>query len=312
MSVENRDVAIEAADVKKFFGEIPAVLGVDLQVRAGTMVGLIGPDGSGKTTLLRMLCGLLVPDDGALRILGYDPIREWEHCKRDFGYMPQRFSLYPDLTVAENMRFFADVYKLTKAQRRERTARLLKFSRLDSFSHRKAGELSGGMKQKLALSCTLIHTPKLLILDEPTTGVDPVSREEFWTILKELKAEGVTVLVTTPYMDEAALCDWSALMYKGKILAQGTPAQLVAQFPYHLLCVYTPEAQHTAAILKKEESFLGVELYGDRVHIAVEDPQSGRKQVENILRTLFVPFTSIEIGTPGLEDTFVYLVKKHS
>jgi ABC-2 type transport system ATP-binding protein len=312
MQGNNRNYTVEVKGIKKSFGEIPAVLGVDLQVHQGDMIGLIGPDGAGKTTLLRMLCGLLVPDEGKLSVLGFDPVRELDDLKQDFGYMPQRFSLYPDLTVSENMRFFADIYGLSKAQRRERTDRLLKFSQLDSFTDRKAGDLSGGMKQKLALSCTLIHTPKLLILDEPTTGVDPVSREEFWMILSELKAQGVTILVTTPYMDEAAQCDGAALMYGGKILAQGTPDQLVARFPHHLICVYTPEARHAAAILQKEESFLSVELYGDRVHIAVDDPEEGKRRVENILRTLYVPFTSVEIGEPGLEDAFVFLVKKYS
>ncbi len=312
MQEKERNFAVEVKGIKKSFGEIPAVLGIDLEVRAGDMVGLIGPDGAGKTTLLRMLCGLLVPDEGKLSVLGFDPVDELDRFKQDFGYMPQRFSLYPDLTVAENMRFFADIYRLSKAERRQRTERLLKFSRLDPFSDRRAGALSGGMKQKLALSCTLIHTPKLLILDEPTTGVDPVSRQEFWTILNELKAEGVTILVTTPYMDEAARCDRAALMYEGKILAQGTPDQLVARFPHNLICVYTPEARHAATILKKEETFLSVELYGDRVHIAVDDPKEGKRRVETILRTLYVPFSSVEIGEPGLEDAFVYLVKKHS
>ncbi len=297
-------------DLVKSYDQVSAVKSLDLEVVSGAMYGLIGPDGAGKTTLLRVLCGLLTPDSGEVQVLGFNPITELARIKDAIGYMPQRFSLYPDLSVAENMRFFADIYRIPKQERIERTERLMQFSRLEPFKDRMAHALSGGMKQKLALSCTLMHTPKLLILDEPTTGVDPVSRVEFWNILRELKDQGVTILVTTPYMDEASLCDRAALMYDGKILAEGTPDQITERYPNKLIRVITEEAHNAAEALKPNEAFESVELYGDRVHVAVRETARGIDLSKELLGRNNVTYDSVAKCEPHLEDIFVHLVKQ--
>ena len=205
---------VQVTDVRKSYGATRAVDGLSFAVQQGELFGLIGPDGAGKTTLLRMLVTLLRPDSGAITVQGFDVARDLGHIRNITGYMPQRFSLYPDLSVDQNLRFFADLFEVPVQEIQERKTRLYRFSRLEAFSSRLAGKLSGGMKQKLALSCTLIHDPVLLVLDEPTTGVDPVSRTEFWTILRELRDQGVTIVVSTPYMDEALLCDTVIILHE--------------------------------------------------------------------------------------------------
>ncbi len=220
-----QDDAITITGLRKTFNGLTAVDGIDLQVRRGEIFGLVGPDGAGKTTTMRLLAGLLDPDAGGARVAGFDVQRQTEAMKRQIGYMPQRFSLYGDLTVAENMRFFATIYQVPRAERLARQQRLLEFSRLEPFLKRQAQFLSGGMKQKLALACVLMHTPQVLFLDEPTTGVDPVSRRDFWKILYSLLQEGVTLFVSTPYMDEAERCTRVALMNRGRIIFCGTPAR---------------------------------------------------------------------------------------
>lgn len=305
MNAPNNQNAVKVRNLRKSFGSIEAVQGMNLELRSGEMYGLIGPDGAGKTTVLRILCGLLVADDGEVRLLGFDPVRQPERIRDVIGYMPQKFSLYPDLTVAENMRFFTDIYHVSKAERLRITERLVQFSRLGPFADRKAGALSGGMKQKLALSCTLIHTPKLLILDEPTTGVDPVSRGEFWDILRDLRQEGVTILVTTPYMDEASLCDRISLMFEGYILAEGTPDQIIAEFPEHIIRVYTGRPQEVAEILKQKGDFRSVHVFGDRVHVAVKDVKKSKQLIEQLLEKSSADYGSIAEAKPDLEDVFV-------
>ena len=298
---------ISVRGLQKSYGELPAIRGLDLEVQSGLMYGLIGPDGAGKTTLLRILCGLILPDGGEVRVMGFDPVGEQDRIKDLIGYMPQRFSLYPDLTVAENMRFFADIYNVPKAEREQTTRRLFQFSRLGPFADRKAGALSGGMKQKLALSCTLIHTPKLLILDEPTTGVDPVSRGEFWDILSELRREGVTILVTTPYMDEASLCHRITLMFQGRALVQGRPEHVTADFPHNIIRIYTDEVQSAGEALKRESGFGSVHLFGDRIHVAVSDVSTSLERIKKALENAQIAFSSIEEAKPDMEDVFVNL-----
>ncbi len=222
-------VRLEA--VSRVFGTVVAVDAVSLALPAGGIVGLVGSDGAGKTTLLRMIATMIAPSSGTIRVGGRDAVGDRAGVKELIGYMPQRFGLYQDLTVAENLDFFMDIYGITGAVRRARRARYLGFSNLLPFVDRKAGDLSGGMKQKLGLACVLVHEPKVLILDEPTNGVDPVSRQEFWDILADMRQTGMTILVSTAYIDEGERCDRLLLMHKGRILADAAPAEVRAGFP---------------------------------------------------------------------------------
>jgi ABC-2 type transport system ATP-binding protein len=221
---------VVASGVSRRFGALTAVSDVSFRLPAGAIVGLVGSDGAGKTTLLRMLAALLPPDAGTVAVAGRNVLRERSAVKELIGYMPQRFGLYQDLTVAENLDFFMDIYGITGEERRRRRERYLGFSNLLPFTDRRAGDLSGGMKQKLGLACVLVHEPRVLILDEPTNGVDPVSRQEFWQILAEMKQAGMTILVSTAYLDEGERCDRLLLMHNGHILADAAPAEVRAEF----------------------------------------------------------------------------------
>jgi ABC-2 type transport system ATP-binding protein len=302
---------IEIRNLVKRYGAVTAVDGVNLRVSEGEMVGLIGPDGAGKTSTLRMLCGLVAPDSGDCFIAGRHALRDSRFVRSIVGYMPQRFSLYPDLTVEENLRFFADLFQVDRAERESRLGRLLQFSRLGPFSRRRAAALSGGMKQKLALSCTLIHTPKILFLDEPTTGVDPVSRREFWDILGDLRKQGVTLLVTTPYMDEAAKCDRVALMDRGRILRAEKPDSMAGLFRHTLLEVECGNNVRAARAQSASGRFVNVQSYGDRVHVSGEGTAA---EVSGLVQTVLAE-NGLEAGRPkqirpGIEDVFVELLTK--
>jgi ABC-2 type transport system ATP-binding protein len=269
---------------------------------------LIGPDGAGKTTTMRTLCTLLPLEDGQMRLAGFDVRKDITSIRSLLGYMPQRFSLYPDLSVEQNLMFFADLFGVTEVEKKDRLPRLYHFSKLEPFKNRLAKQLSGGMKQKLALSCTLIHTPQILILDEPTTGVDPVSRREFWQILQQLRDEGVTILVSTPYMDEALLCNRVAFMHKGKLLALDDPRFITKHFPYALYEVVTPNPPLLMTYFKTEISCKSVQVFGDRLHVSFEAPQASaaiNRIVQNAPHTI-VDLRQIE---PGIEDTFMVLMK---
>jgi ABC-type multidrug transport system ATPase subunit len=226
--------SVTTAELCKSFGPVAAIDKVSFSAPEAELFGLIGADGAGKSTLLRILATLLRPDSGSAQVLGFDTVADFSSIRKRIGFMPQKFSLYGDLSVRENLRFFADVFGISGADARRRMAQLLDFSRLADFQNRRAAQLSGGMKQKLALSCCLIHEPELLILDEPTTGVDPVSRREFWRILSDLKQQGMTIIVSTPYMDEAALCDRLIILHRGAVMQQGSPAALLAAYPLGL------------------------------------------------------------------------------
>ncbi len=301
---------VQITDLHKSFGSVTAVDGFSLHVKEGEMVGLIGPDGAGKTTTLRILCGLLLADSGTCLVGGRNVRAETRVVRSFVGYMPQRFSLYPDLTVSENLRFFAGLFRVSKKEREERLVRLLEFSRLGPFAKRRAAALSGGMKQKLALSCTLIHTPKILLLDEPTTGVDPVSRREFWDILAELRAEGVTILVTTPYMDEAAKCNRVAFIYKGKILIESVPEDIPRLYKKNLLEVKTGDNTRAAKIFAASASFDSVQSFGDRLHLSgTGDAVTLSNLVSELLRKERLPLHSVQKIEASIEDVFVELLK---
>ncbi|MGD8394932.1 MAG: ABC transporter ATP-binding protein [Candidatus Eiseniibacteriota bacterium] len=297
------EVTLAVSGLHKSYGDNRAVAGIDLAVHRGEIVGLIGPDGAGKTTTMRMVLGLVRPDAGTVRILGEDAVTRPRALKDRLGYMPQRFSLYPDLTVAENLRFFADLYLVPPAERDRREDELLAFSHLDAFRDRRAGALSGGMKQKLALSCNLVHTPELLVLDEPTTGVDPVSRQEFWTHLKQLADDGMALLVSTPYMDEAERCHRVLLVHGGRVVARGTPAELTRAYPNRLLEIRT---DHVAAVARqlRELDLPGLEVlrFGDSLHVVHDAAQA--EALNSALADRGLIATGI---APSIEDVFVAL-----
>jgi len=302
-------IDIEITHLYKKYGDVTAIDDLNLQVKQGEMLGLIGPDGAGKTTTLRILCGLLHADDGDCLLDGKNVKKELSAIRGLIGYMPQRFSLYPDLTVAENLRFFADLFLVPKTERETRLERLLQFSKLGPFSNRRANALSGGMKQKLALSCTLIHTPKILLLDEPTTGVDPVSRREFWNILKELKEQGVTILVSTPYMDEAERCDRIAFIHKGRILAVETPQDIPALYTRTLYELKCEDFVRAARLLEGQGNIESVQIFGDRVHVGGLDGEKISAVVNKTMLNSGIEQYDLKIITAGIEDVFVDLMQ---
>ncbi len=299
---------IQIFSLTKKFGNITAVDNLNMQVRKNTIFGLVGPDGAGKTTTMRMLCSLLTPDEGSAQIGSHDILKESEELKQYIGYMPQRFSLYGDLTVLENLEFYSEVYQIPKKIRKEKIDFLLKFSNLTEHSYKLADKLSGGMKQKLALSCNLIHNPKYLLLDEPTIGVDPVARREFWKILFELRDQGATIFVSTPYMDEAERCDEVGLMNKGKIIKKDTPANIIKNFNKHIICIYSDD-NHIARNLAQEEDYvLDAYMLGEELHIVVEN-QDTIEKLKRKLNLNNLAVNSIKEIDPSLEDVFVNIIK---
>lgn len=296
---------VEIENLHKAFNGLIALDGVNLHVDQGEVFCLLGPDGAGKTTLLRILAGVMISDAGSLKIFDKDVAADPEAAKPFIGYLSQRFSLYPNLTVAENIDFYARLFGIKFSRARERKDRLLEFSRLGPYSNRLARHLSGGMKQKLALSCALIHTPKLLILDEPTTGVDPISRREFWKILYDLVAEGITIIFASPYMDEAERANRVALLYKGKIIACDTPDNFRARYNYNLIELITDDNRQAREILQDRFKRDNVVFFGDKLHIKVTDFQTDRIEIENALTSRGLKITSLEQIKPGMEDIFI-------
>ncbi len=302
---------ISIKNFSKSFGGTKAVDSLDLEVEKGELFGLIGPDGAGKTTTIRTLVTLISPDSGEIFVNNLDVKKDVRKIRSITGYMPQRFSLYPDLSVNQNLVFFANLFDVPKKEIAERKKRLFQFSNLEPFAGRLAGQLSGGMKQKLALSCTLIHNPVVLILDEPTTGVDPVSRNEFWTILKELKKEGVTILVSTPYMDEAIKCDRVAIMHEGMVLARGKPETMTASFQNRIYKLAGQDLIGYINSIALIPGILSVQSFGDSLHLTLPDNQAKeniREKIENILCRSF----QMEPVAPSLEDLFIALIEGNS
>ena len=299
--------AIETAGLCKRFGTVEAVADLTLRVDSGTLFGLVGPDGAGKSTAIRLLCGLLRPDGGSARVLGLELPRESEAVKRRIGYLSQNFTLYGDLTVDENIEFFARIHGVRDIVKRR--TELLNFTRLHPFRTRLAQDLSGGMKKKLALACTLIHTPDLILLDEPSTGVDPVSRGEFWNILSSVLDQGVTVLLTSPYLDEADRCHRVALMYGGRVVQSGTPDEIKASMPGALYEIACPDPASAYRVLREQWSATQVVLLGDRLRVHCNDEQDLRRLRERSARP-DIRATRVEPIEAGLEDAFVALVER--
>ena len=297
--------AIRTERLTKRFGDLAAVDELTLDVAEGEIFGLVGPDGAGKTTTMRLLTSIMEPSSGDAWVAGYHIVHQAEQIKESIGYMSQRFGLYADLTVMENINFYADIYNEPRRGRKEKIDRLLAFSNLTPFRRRLAGNLSGGMKQKLGLACALIHTPKILFLDEPTNGVDPVSRREFWQILYQLLREKVTIFVSTAYLDEAERCNRVGLIHRGRLLACGTPGEVKQLMRGSILEVRADNPRQAAAVLKQRLPTASVGLFGDRVHVVSSDPNRTAAEAEAALATAGVAVVSIGPIEPSLEDVFI-------
>ncbi len=298
--------AIQARGIRRTFGAIEALAGLDLDIRRGEMFGLVGPDGAGKSTAIRLLCGILRPSAGSGRVLGFDLVRESEAIKRRIGYLSQEFTLYGDLTVDENIEFFARIHGvLGYALRRDE---LLAFTRLTPFRTRLAQSLSGGMKKKLALACTLIHTPELIFLDEPSTGVDPVSRGEFWNILSGILEQGVTIMMTTPYLDEADRCTRVGLMHRGRIVRCGTPAEVKASLPGKVYRIECANPSAVARALRARLPAVRSVVYGGHLDFWAPDGEAGRQAAVQALAASGLGPVATRPIPPSMEDVFVALL----
>ncbi len=304
------DKTVVVRELVKDFPGVRAIDHLSFDVASGEIFGIVGPDGAGKTTIMRILAGVLRPDAGAATVARCDVVGDPEGVKHLISYMPQRFGLYEDLTVDENIRFYADLFGVRRAQREARAAELLKACGMIEFRSRLAGKLSGGMKQKLGLVCALIHTPRVLLLDEPTNGVDPVSRREFWAMLYSLAGQGVTVVNSTAYLDEAERCHRIALLHEGRLLFCDSPARLKSRLEGSVVSVVSPQARRVRDALAAAEGVSSVVLVGDAVHLFVDD--AGRR-ISDLSAQLIgnqVPFDEIVRATPTIEDLFVEAVRK--
>jgi ABC-2 type transport system ATP-binding protein len=298
-------LAISAVELVRSFGGVRAVDRLSFTVAAGEIFGLVGPDGAGKTTTLRILAGVLTPEAGTAVVAGCDVVRDPEGVKHHISYMPQRFGLYEDLTVDENIRFYADLFAVSRAARETRAAQLLAVAGLTEFRGRLVRALSGGMKQKLGLVCALIHTPQVLLLDEPTTGVDPISRRDFWRILYELVREGVAVLFSTAYLDEAERCHRVGLLHRGRLLSWGAPAALKQQLHGAVVSIVGPEPRRLRAALAPAEGVHHMVLVGDGLHLVVDHADRRLPELRARLQQAGVAFEAMEVIAPTMEDLFV-------
>ena len=300
--------AIAVRGLEKRFNGHAAVQGLNLEVRAGEIFGLVGPDGAGKTTTLRMLAGILPADAGEMELAGVDVARHPERAKKFLSYMPQRFGLYEDLTVDENIHFYAELFGVRAAERAVREDQLLKAAGMQEFRKRRAGQLSGGMKQKLGLVCALIHHPRVVLLDEPTTGVDPVSRRDFWRILYELLAEGVAILLSTAYLDEAERCHRVALLHEGRLLFSDAPDALKKRMPEAIYSIESRDPRTVRILLEGQKGISGMVVHGDALRVVVGDAQVGLDALQAQLKQAGASFGLITQVEPTMEDLFVNAV----
>ncbi len=300
-------MSITLKHISKSYGDLKAISDITFDVKEGELFGLIGPDGAGKTTIFRILTTLLIADDGEATVAGYDVVKDYLDIRNHVGYMPGRFSLYQDLTVEENLEFFATIFGTTIKENYELIEDI--YIQIEPFKDRRAGKLSGGMKQKLALCCALIHKPKVLFLDEPTTGVDPVSRKEFWEMLKRLQQKGITILVSTPYMDEAALCDRIALIQDGKILEINTPQEIVKHYPKKIYNISTNNMYKLILNLKEYEHQYSVYPFGEFVHYTDKREEFNLKELVQYLEGKGLENINIQQTSVTIEDAFMELAK---
>lgn len=299
---------ISIKEISKSYGTTLALNKVSFEVQKGELFGLIGPDGAGKTTLLRILMSLLLPDSGQAKLNQLDVTTQYKAVRHITGYMPGRFSLYPDLTVEENMNFFASVFGTTVAANYEMVKDI--YQQIEPFKDRRAGKLSGGMKQKLALSCALIHKPLILILDEPTTGVDAVSRKEFWEMLKRLNSQGITIIVSTPYMDEASLCDRIALIQEGNIFSLDTPHNLVTNFSEDLWAIRTEKLYQTSQLLLKLPNVISVNSFGQELHLVTPREMYQKEDIARFIASNQSEFKEITPIQATIEDVFMLFMSQ--
>lgn len=308
------DFVIKVDHLSKQFGKRntpPALDDLSISIPGGVLYGLVGPDGAGKTTTLRMLSSVMLPTHGTVNVLGYDTRKNPDPIRKQIGYMPQNFSLYPDLSVLENLNFFADIQQLKSARKPARITEMLRFTRLEEFKYRRAGTLSGGMKKKLALACALVHEPKLLILDEPSTGVDPVSRRELWVILAEVVQNGVTVVVSTPYMDEAERCHQISFLSRGKILATGTPNDLIGKLPFNILELKASPRKKMRQIVGETQGVIEWRPVGDTIRLAVPNDGATQQIMDSLQQRLDQEKMKVSLlrqTRQSMEDVFVHLV----
>ena len=297
--------AIKLNNIKKNYGEVSALKGISFDVLPGEMFGLVGPDGAGKTTTIRLLCGLLAPSDGSAELFGLDLVKDKNKIQKHIGYLSQKFSLYGDLTIDENIEFFADLHGVKDYQSRRNE--LLEFTRLTPFRDRLGDNLSGGMKQKLALACTLIHKPKIIFLDEPTTGVDPVSRRDFWKILSNLQKEGVTIFMSTPYLDEAERCNRVALLNNGKVLCFDTPKNIKTSISKIIIEVVCSPIISAYKLLKEKSSY-EVQMFGDRLNVAVDNYEKDFLEIEKLISGNAIQIFDHRVISTSLENVFIHLI----
>jgi ABC-2 type transport system ATP-binding protein len=298
--------AITVNKLSKKYNNKTAVNEVSFSVGTGEIFGLIGPDGAGKTSIFRMLTTLLLPDGGTATVDGLDIVRDYSSIRARVGYMPGKFSLYPDLSIEENLNFFATIFNTTVAENYELIKQI--YLQIEPFKHRRAGKLSGGMKQKLALCCALIHCPSVLFLDEPTTGVDPVSRKDFWAMLKQLKAQNITILVSTPYMDEANLCDRIALMQDGRVLSVDTPANITRSYPVPLYAAKADQMHSLLKALKQSAAVSGSYAFGEYAHFTLSGPEADLETVRFDLQDLGLTAIELIPAEVTIEDSFISLL----
>jgi len=301
---ENR---LEIKDVSFSFGKKKVLKDITFDVKEGEIYGMVGPDGAGKTTLIRLFCGLLAPQKGQCKVLGMDSVKDKKMMIKKIGYLSQRFSLYGDLTISENVNFFAEIHGLRNYKKKKKE--LLDFMGIEQFSKRRADKLSGGMKQKLALACTLIHTPEIIFLDEPTNGVDPVARREFWKILKTVAKDGVSIVISTPYLDEAGKCDKVCFMNEGEVIEKGTPIELKNKFNGTIAEIFMDDCRSFSKLLKEVEGVNSVQLFGDKIHAVFDESVISQIKLEKKVsqKSQYKRFRVVE---PTMEDVFISLLEE--
>ncbi|CAG0934908.1 putative multidrug ABC transporter ATP-binding protein YbhF [Thermoflexales bacterium] len=306
----NPSVIICTTQLSRSFRKIAALRAIDLSIQRGEIFGLVGPDGAGKTTMLRLLAAVMTPTAGQVTVVGHDSVKDAEKIRGQVGYMPQRFSLYGDLSVQENLQFYADIFGVHGPERQRRFEQVLSFAHMSDIPDRRAKQLSGGMQKKLGLACTLIHRPDVLLLDEPTTGVDPVSRREFWDLLTELHLQGTTIVVSTPYMDEAERCNRIGLLFKGELIECGTPREIKALVQGQVVEFHPDRLEVARAVLSHQPGVLEVQVYGTLLHVFVEDATVVWPRLQTVLGEAEVKVDNVRLIHPRMEEAFISLIRR--